>query len=124
MKRLVESSRTYSSPRQFVHVFRQLIDVGNSRRKSQRIPKRVTLGVQPLDDDFGPDGEPFWAISSDISQRGMGMVYDDPIVHDYVRVMLMEQDVSVIAKVRHSSSIGTQFPLYLIGIEFLDEYLV
>ncbi len=52
------------------------------------------------------------------------MVYDDPIVHDYVRVMLMEQDVSVIAKVRHSSSIGTQFPLYLIGIEFLDEYLV
>lgn len=124
MKRNAETSPSYSSPRQFVHEFRQLIEVVDDRREFQRIPKRVTVSIQPLDEDFAPEGEPFWAISSDVSQLGMGIVCDDRIFHEYIRLVLVDQEVSVIAKVRHSTSIGTQYPLFLIGVEFLDEYLV
>lgn len=127
-KRLMENNpppqRAYSSPRKFVYIVRQMIDVDDDRRKCGRVPKRVTLSIQPLNDDFAADGEPFYAISSDISRQGISFISDDPIVHEYVRVMLLEEDVSVIAKVRHSTSIGTQYPLYLVGVEFLDEYLV
>ena len=124
MKRNEKPALTYSSPRKFVHVVRQMNDVPNERRTNTRVPKRLTLTIQPLNDDFGPDGEPFCAISSDMSQKGMGFICDDAMSHEFVRIMLTEEDVSVIARVRHSTSIGTQFPLYLIGVEFLDEYLV
>jgi hypothetical protein len=124
MKRKQESARIYSSPRRFVHLIQQVIEVANSRRGNHRVPKRLSLNIQPLTDDFGPDGEPFLAISSDMSKRGMGFISDDPMAHDFVRITLLDEDVSVIAQVRHSTSIGTLYPLYLIGVEFLDEYLV
>ena len=124
MKREQESARTYSSPRRFVHVIQHMVDVTDSRRENHRVPKRLSLSIQPLTDDFGPDGEPFLAISSDLSKRGMGFISDDPMVHDFVRITILERDVSVIAQIRHSTSIGTLYPLFLIGVEFLDEYLV
>lgn len=124
MENSSQPHRTYSSPRKFIYIVRHMIDVDHDRRKNNRVPKRVTLSIQPLNDDFGADGESFLAISSDISRNGISFISDDPIVHEFVRVMLMEEDVSVIARVRHSTSIGTQYPLYLVGVEFLDEYLI
>lgn len=124
MERYPEPQRTYSSPRKFVYIVRNMVNVSDDRRQNNRVPKRVTLSIQPLDDDFGSDGEAFYAISSDVSRNGISFISDDQMAHEYVRVMLLEEDVSVIAKVRHSTSIGTQYPLYLVGVEFLDEYLV
>lgn len=118
------STHTYSSPRKFIYVVKQLIEVVDEKRQGTRIPKRLSLKVQPLDDDFRPDGEPFCALSSDLSKKGIGFVSDDRMSHEYIRIMLLEQDVSVIAQVRHSTSIGTEYPLYLVGVEFLDEYLL
>jgi len=83
---------------------------------------RTSLSVQPLTEDFQPDGEAFEAVSSDVSFRGMAFVFPDPIEHEYVRVNFNSFDISAIARVRHNSSIGTQYPLYLVGVEFIEEY--
>ena len=123
MKRPDKNPLIHSSPQKFVETVRQLLDTDEDRRENDRIPNRLSLSVQPLNDDFGPEGEAFWAISSDISKRGMGFISDDPVFCGYVKVRLAKQDVTVIAKVRHSTSIGTQYPLHLIGIEFLEEFL-
>ena len=117
------SPQLYSSPRNFVHVVRQLMDPDNCRRDNARLSKRLSLKIQPVDDNFFVDGEPIWAISSDISRRGMGFIIDDPMAHEYLRITLENEKVSVIAALRHCTSIGTTHPLYLIGVEFLDEYL-
>lgn len=117
--------RNYSSPRNFVYVLRKLVSWqdDDTRREHARYPKRLSLKIQPLNGDYMPDGEPFWAISSDVSKRGMGFIMGDPIDHEHLRITV-EEDVSVIATVRHCTSIGNNYPLYLVGVEFLDEYLV
>lgn len=92
------------------------------RRQFCRHSLRVSLSIQPLTDDYGADGEPFQAVSSDISLKGMAFVNSDAIQHQYIRVSFVQFDISVIAKVRHNSSIGVDYPLFLVGVEFLDEY--
>ena len=92
------------------------------RRQFSRHSLRVTLAIQPLTDDYANDGESFQATSSDISLKGMAIVNSEPIHHPYVRVSFVQYNISVIAKIRHNSSIGVEYPLYLVGVEFLDEY--
>ena len=92
------------------------------RRQFCRHALRVTLSIQPLTEDFLPDGEGFSAISSDISLKGMAFVNPDPIEHDFIRISFAQFGIHVIAKVRHNSSIGIDYPLFLVGAEFLDEY--
>ena len=117
-------ARELSSPRKFVQVLRQLTSDAKDTRSSNRYPKRLSLSIQPLDEDFLPDGEPFFAISSDMSKRGMGFILDEPMVHTHLRITLKDDNVSVIAELRHNTSIGIEYPMFLIGVEFLDEYLV
>lgn len=92
------------------------------RRQYCRHSIRVTLTIQPLTEDFLPDGEGFSAISNDVSLKGMAFVSHDAIEHDFVRVSFPQFEISVIAKVRHNTSIGIDYPLFLVGAEFLDEY--
>lgn len=91
------------------------------KRRHQRFLRSLSISVQPLDEDFQPDGELFWLVSRDISLKGIGLVSCDPIQHEYVRVGLLDQNISLIGKVRHNSSIGQQHPLYLVGVEFLSD---
>lgn len=122
MKRQRKPAPVYASPHQFVCIVRQLMQVDGNQRESDRVPKRLSLSVQPLTEKFETAGDPYWAISSDFSNRGMGFISDDAMVHDYVRIKLLEEELSVVAKVCHSTSIGTLYPLYLVGVEFLDGY--
>lgn len=96
-------------------------DTGN-RRKRRRAPRSVSLRIQPLDLDFCPDGDPFWAVSRDISSVGLGFLNGEPLQHEFVRIGLFDQTATMIARVCHSTSIGVKYPLYLVGVQFLDEY--
>ncbi len=89
------------------------------KRREERVATSLSLMIQPLDFDFRPDGEPFWALSRDISSRGLGFVNPEPIQHRYVRLELIEHGASTIARVCHSTSIGLEYPLYLVGVQFL-----
>ena len=110
-----------ATSRVFNLVLNQLLSecADSSRREHQRVPWRVSLQIQPLDHDFSADGPPFYAISSDVSRSGMGFIYPDPMQHDFARITISDSNVSVIAKLIHSTSIGTDSPLYLVGAEFL-----
>lgn len=91
------------------------------KRKEPRYARSLSISVQPLDDDFRPDGDSFWLVSRDISLKGIGLISSDPIVHSHVRVGLLGETTTVIGRVCHNSSIGQNCPLYLVGIEFLNE---
>lgn len=91
------------------------------RRKHQRVPRSISVSLTPLDDDFKPIGTPLWVVSRDISQNGIGLISYDPILHEHVRIGLLNQNVSVLGSIRHNTFIGHKYPLYLVGIEFLSE---
>ncbi|MEL7498235.1 MAG: PilZ domain-containing protein [Planctomycetota bacterium] len=93
----------------------------DSRRKHQRVPRSISISVEPVDADFQSQGEPFWVVSRDISRRGIGLISYDPIRHEFVRIGLLNENISVIGQVRHNTAIGHRYPLYLVGVEFLNE---
>ncbi len=79
------------------------------------------MQIQPLDLDFQPDGDSFWAMTRDISLRGIGFVNPEPVTHDFIRIGVLDFDKTIIARVCHSTSIGVDFPLFLIGVEFVGK---
>ena len=92
-----------------------------SVRRHPRTERSISISVQPLNDDFQPDGDLFWVVSRDISIKGIGLICHEPVAHGYVRIGLMNEAVTVIGKVRHNTSIGHHYPQFLVGIEFLNE---
>lgn len=121
------SMQTAQNPPRLVGFLRELIksDLArgqNCRRQYKRHSLRTSLTIQPLTEDFLPDGEPFEAVSSDVSFKGMAFAFPDPIEHDHVRITFNNFEISAIGEVRHNSSIGVDYPLFLVGVEFVDEY--
>jgi hypothetical protein len=91
----------------------------SARRTNQRVPRSISVSLQPLDDDFQAAGECQWLMSRDISPYGVGLVSYNPIPQVYVRIGLMNDEISALGKVRHNTSIGHKYPLFLVGVEFL-----
>lgn len=89
------------------------------RRSCPRELRSISISIQPLDADFQPLGTAFWVVSRDISTKGLGVVTHDAIEHEYVRVGLLNEHVTAIGRVRHNTSIGEKYPLFLVGIEYL-----
>ncbi len=89
------------------------------RRRHLRSVRSISLRIQPLDHHFHPQGPPIWVISRDFSWTGLGFISAEPIPHDFLKIGLLEQDVTVIGQVRHCTSIGDHYPLFLVGVEFL-----
>ena len=94
-----------------------------SRRSHQRTFRSISVSIQPLDDDFQPCGEIVWLVSRDLSMHGLGLISHEPISHRYVRLGLMEQSVTTIAEVMHSTPIGVKYPLFLVGLSFEGKLL-
>jgi len=91
------------------------------KRSEARTPRSLSLMIQPLDLDFQPDGDSFYAIMRDISSSGMGFINSEPLRHEFVRITMPEQTRSrVIARVCYNLSIGTDYPLYLVGVKFVS----
>lgn len=95
----------------------------SSRRDNSRQPHSLLLLIQPLDLDFQPVGDPFRALSRDISLTGAGFLNLESVKYEFVRVSLLDFNASLVARVRHCSSIGKDHPLYLVGLEFIDGQL-
>lgn len=89
-----------------------------NQRDHKRSLRSISVSVQPLDDDFQPCGDLFWVVSRDVSLHGMGLISHEAFSHKYVRLGLMDLAVSTIAQVRHNTSIGEKYPLYLVGVRF------
>jgi len=92
----------------------------SSRRGTDRQPHSLSLMVQPLDLDFQPVGDPFRALSRDISDSGVGFLNLEAVPYEFVRVSLVDFNASMVARVRHCSSLGKDHPLYLVGLEFIE----
>ena len=92
----------------------------SSRRGNSRQPHSLSLMIQPLDLDFQPVGDSFRALSRDISTSGVGFLNLEAIPHEFVRVSLVDFNASLVARVRHCSSLGKAHPLWLVGLEFVD----
>ena len=108
--------------RLFVDAARQMSDPQRGRRREPREPRSISLRIQPLNEDYKADGSQFWTVSRDISTRGLGFIMPEPIQHKYLKIGLGNDMPMVICEVRHCSSIGSEYPLYLVGVRFLDEY--
>lgn len=95
------------------------IDSKIDSRDQPRRRRSISLQIQPLDHDFQNDGDPFRAISRDVSRLGMAFINLESVDHDYLRVGLLDHDISVIGQVRHCTFVGDHYPLYLVGLEFV-----
>ena len=105
----------------FAHTTSQAVEIPDStnRRKQKRTFRSISVSIQPLNDDFHVCGNTFWVASRNFSPEGMGLVSHEPFSHKYVRLGLMDQEVTTIAEVRHNTLIGGgKYPLYLVGVKF------
>lgn len=95
------------------------------RRKSVRIPRTMSLLVQTLtDDEKDMVGDPFFAISRDVSGGGMGFISPVQIEASVVEVSFHQLTCRrIVSRVCHSSFCQDdgQQHLYLTGVEFLYE---
>lgn len=96
---------------------------GVDRRSFQRVNWRVMLHVVPLNEDFEPIGDSICAISSDISRGGIGFIYPEAIDYEFVRIHVADSSLSVVAKVAHNTSFGSD-SLFLVGTEFVTDLRV
>lgn len=111
------------STQRFSSVLKKLSSGGSNveRRRQRRVPRSVSLRVQPLNSDFKPDGESFCAVTRDISLNGLGFINDEHFSHEFVRIGIPEHtDSTVIARVCYNLSIGVDQPLFLVGVQFLS----
>jgi hypothetical protein len=115
--RFRESSTT--GIKEFVAAISRRLPATN-RRRHRREPISISLWITPLDRDFHSDGESFWAMARDISASGLGFVNPEPIDHKYIRISVPDDEATVTARVCHCTSVGDRYPLYLIGVQFLD----
>ena len=92
----------------------------NNLRKVARIPQSLVLCVQPLNNDLKPVGKPFQAITRDVSEDGLGFLYNASFPTKFVRIGPSEHSASQsIAKVCYNRAFYGEKTMYLVGIEFL-----
>ena len=94
---------------------------GENRRLHQRTSYRVPLLIQPLDDDYCEQGEPFWTMSRDFSRKGIGFNWSHPVLSSFVHISIPDHGFSGIAEVRHNTPKSGSDGLFVVGAEFLDE---
>ena len=83
-------------------------------------PFNVPADVQPLDASFNPSGEPFKAVTRDLSLLGIGLVYTRAVDAKYLQVTIRTTvgSKSLIVEVTGCRSLGT---FYDIGATFVSD---
>ena len=64
----------------------------NERRSEQRFPIALPVMVRPIGDDLQSAGEPFMAVTKDISTRGIGLLHYEPISSKFLAIRLTDRD--------------------------------
>ena len=95
---------------------------GRERRASRRIPRSLEITVQPLDDQMIEYGEPFFAITRDISQGGLA--YLSSRQADFEKAVVAINDgiaPGIVCRICNSSVIHTSGmeKFCLTNVEFL-----
>ena len=87
-------------------------------RASDRRPISLPVFVQPVNDHLQPVGEPFTAISRNISLGGIGFIASCPVETRLaqIRCQGLFADQSLLIEIRHQNPVGD---FYLIGGTFL-----
>ena len=112
---------TNDSVEDFYTLVRELSNPRYERRTEDRIAISVALKIQPLDMDFHPEGEAFFALTRDFSQGGMGFINSEPFDHTYLHLSIPGHGTStIIGQVCYNLSIGVDQPLYLVGVQFVS----
>lgn len=93
---------------------------GVERRSDRRFLMVVPVLVQPVDEHYHPVGDPFAAVTRDVSPKGIGLVHLEPIDHTLValHLTLADEEVDVAAEVLWSEALG---PFYYIGATFVSK---
>lgn len=93
------------------------------RRKDPRETVAVPVRVSPLTDDLQPVGEPFEALTRDISFSGVGLFHLQPVDAPYVLIELTAPETlqvfRLLAKVEHCTRFGS---FYIVGCRFAAVY--
>lgn len=93
---------------------------GDERRREPRTPVTMAVPTQPLNDLRQRCGEPFTAITKNISTRGIAIYYTKAIaVRSLLAMQLRDgrgETLSVVMRVAHCERRG---PLFEIGGEFV-----
>ena len=118
----VKMTRKLGPVQDLPSLMKQLFEQGTTnpeQRDNVRYIKSVSLMIHPLDSDFQSCTDPFWTLSRDIHSRGVGFVHHEVVNHSYVRVRLLDYDITMIGRVCHNTPIA-DCQMYLIGVEFLQ----
>ena len=93
------------------------------RRKEPRETVAVPVRVSPLTDELQPVGEPFEALTRDISCSGVGLFHLQPVDAPYVSIEMAtpetQQVIRLLAKVEHCTRFGS---FYIVGCRFAAIY--
>ena len=119
-----DSSQQNSAPERVVDFVRRIIRseklyTGRERRTHLRHPITMPVKATPLTDDQKPAGEPFVAVSRDISIGGMCLYHLFPVSEKYLELDLKggaNEQLHVILEVVRCRQAG---PLYEIAGQFV-----
>lgn len=93
---------------------------GLERRSDKRCLMAMPVVVQPLDEETEAVGDPFTAMTRDISPKAIGLVHTAPIEHKLlaIRVFLGGKEVDLVAAVLWCRALG---PFHYTGANFVGE---
>jgi hypothetical protein len=94
-----DQPRAISSPRQQINELISGIPVRETYAHERRAEKRydyfTMVMVTPLDADLQPSGDPFPALTRNISASGIGLVHSRPIYGPFVTLDLVHGDSTI-----------------------------
>ncbi len=97
---MTQSNRPFKDVHALLHELTSAQDQ-TSQRIDARQPVSITLLIQPLDLDFQPIGDPFRALSRDLSMNGVGFLNLETVNYEFVRISMVDFNATLVARVRH-----------------------
>ena len=105
--------------RQFVAAS-SLVDFSHEQRKEPRTPLIAPCSVVPIDLKFMPNGKPFAAVTTDISQNGIGILHTEAIEPQLLLITITQnpgQSFQLIGDIVHCGCIND---FYKIGMKLIQ----
>jgi len=99
---------------------------GENRRRWRRCKRVTYVELQPLDADLVLSGKPVWGMTRDFSRHGIGLTTAYKLNCTYVKITVREDGYTGVAIIRHLRNIASDLeqPLYLVGVELVDETMI
>lgn len=109
-RRLIHPSDTIAS---FIRRLRQRHYHGEEKRSKSRLPIDLPLIVLPLNINFDACGEPFRAVSFDITTNGIGFIHSRRILAPFAAIEIQQvsetepKTIQAIIEIRHCEAVHT-----------------